>query len=407
MENRRSEISVLIFKKLQETITPTELTVLEQWANSAPENRMLLDHILKEEQLIADVKSFDDLWRDPAGANRYKKMEKAVLAQVSTPARNLWKKWISYAAIIAGIAICTGIWMLNQRNSTEGKHSIALKTKNVKPEGNSAVLTLSDGREINLSTKQEGIIISDDILYGDSSAVLSKETQALKKRSDLKNYQLKLATPNGVSYRVTLADGSQVWLNAGSTLYYPAKFNDTERIVELQGEAYFDVTSKTNKRTKNKVPFIVKTNGQNVRVIGTQFNISAYEEDAETITTLVEGKVAVGKPALKEGTRKETMLKPGQQSINSFTNDILVKQVDVTPFIAWKDGLFYFKNTPFEEIMKQISRWYNVEVIYKKGIPKETFTGKMNRSLSLSSVLELLNVSNVSVHIEDKKLIVN
>ena len=407
MESKQTDISVLIFKKLQETITPTELTVLEQWANSAPENRVLLDHILKEEQLITDVKSFDDLWRDSIGANRYKKMEQAVLSQISTPTRNLWRKWMSYAAIIAGIAICTGIWILNQRNLMKGEHAITAKTKDAKPEGNSAVLTLSDGREINLSTTQEGIIISDDILYGDSSAVLSNETESIKDRSDLKNYQLKLATPNGVSYRVTLADGTQVWLNAGSTLYYPVKFGDAERIVELQGEAYFDVTSKTNKRTKSKVPFIVKTNGQNVRVIGTQFNISAYEEDAETLTTLVGGKVAVGKSAVKGGTRKETILKPGQQSINNLANDILVKQVDVTPFIAWKDGLFYFKNTPFEEIMKQIARWYNVEVIYKKGIPKETFTGKMNRSLSLSSVLELLNVSNVRVHIEGKKLIVN
>ncbi|MFD1631802.1 FecR family protein [Pseudopedobacter beijingensis] len=414
MHNVRTEISVLIFRKLQGTITSEELSVLEEWTNVAPENRTLLDELSNEELLVADLKLFDELWKNRDGAKKSKKMEQVVLSRISVPVKSIWKKWLPYAAILVGITVCVGLWMLNHYHLTREKQPISINLKKIPSIDNGAVLTLADGQKISLNTEQEGIIISDNILYQDSSMVLDNDVYSINRKRDLKNNSKKeyltLTTPKGVSYKVILSDGTQVWLNAGTTLSLPAKFEDEERIVELQGEAYFDVASKINKVTKSKVPFIVKTNGQSLRVIGTQFNVSAYEGDTDITTTLVEGIVAIRPVTTKESgeiDKQEIILKPNQQSKKGLNGAIQVKEVDVTSFIAWKENLFHFKNTPLDEMMKQIARWYDLKVVYTKGIPEETFTGKMSKNLPIQSIVELLNASNISVRLEGKKLIVN
>lgn len=405
MHNVRTEISVLIFRKLQGTITSEELSVLEEWANMAPENRTLLDELSNEELLVADLKLFDELWKNRDGAKKSKKMEQVVLSRISVPVKSIWKTWLPYAAILVGITVCVGLWMLNHYHLTEEKQPISFNLKNISSADNGAVLTLADGQKIRLNTEQEGIIISDNILYQDSSMVLDEIYPINRKKE-----QLTLTTPKGVSYKVILSDGTQVWLNAGTTLSLPAKFEGAQRIVELQGEAYFDVASKINKVTKSKVPFIVKTNGQSLRVIGTQFNVSAYEGDTDITTTLVEGIVAIRPVTTKESgeiDKQEIILKPNQQSKKGLNGAIQIKEVDVTSFIAWKENLFHFKNTPLDEMMKQIARWYDLKVVYTKGVPEETFTGKMSKNLPIQSIVELLNASNISVRLEGKKLIVN
>src|SRR5690606_27967693 len=197
-----------------------------------------------------------------------------------------------------------------------------------------ATLTLADGRTIDLSEAQTGIVVGEDVMYNDGSEVMEHRQDNLSgtQKGSLKTNYFVLSTPKGGTYQVTLPDGSKVWLNAGSTLKYPSRFSDGERIVEMTGEAYFSVIRDEER------PFRVTSNGQQVEVLGTEFNVTAYPDDRETKTTLVEGSVRV---ALTTGrspvtSRSPITLKPGEQSIVRGAN-IEKQQVDTDEFTAWKD----------------------------------------------------------------------
>src|SRR5690606_13352531 len=178
--------------------------------------------------------------------------------------------------------------------------------EDILPGGNRATLTLADGRTINLSEAQTGIVVGDGITYLDGTGVLDNSASSV-------STIMSLSTPKGGTYQITLPDGSKVWLNANSTLKYPSRFGGKERVVELEGEAYFDVSqqSTANSRQASFVPFLVKTNNQTVEVLGTEFNISAYADDPVTKTTLVEGSVKVSAHAVNAST----LLKPGEQGL--------------------------------------------------------------------------------------------
>src|SRR5690606_18203557 len=199
-----------------------------------------------------------------------------------------------------------------------------------------------------------------------------------------------LSTPKGGTYQIVLPDGTKVWLNAASTLKYPSRFDGGERVIELSGEAYFAVAKDVKK------PFKVVSNGQEIQVLGTEFNISAYVDEAEMKTTLVAGAVQI----FNRQSSIVNRLEPGEQSIirGAFTD---IQKVETERYTAWKNGYFYFKQTPFAEIMRQLARWYDIDVIYKGSIPKETFSGVMDRNLTLNDVLKLLNVFSVQVQIEE------
>jgi len=175
----------------------------------------------------------------------------------------------------------------------------------------------------------------------------------------------------------------------------------------LEGEAYFDVSEQwlasDNQSSQQRKPFKVISDGQVVEVLGTQFNISAYPDELQTRTTLVTGRVQVA-PATTHGT--PIAIKPGQQSAVREGN-IRVTTVDTTQYIAWKQGIFHFESTPLEGMLKQIARWYDVEVIYNNGIPNETFTGRFKRDVSLKGVVDILRLSLIDIELEDGALIVN
>ncbi len=201
-----------------------------------------------------------------------------------------------------------------------------------------------------------------------------------------------LSTPRGRLFHVTLPDGSGVWLNAASSLRYPTSFNNEDRTVELTGEAYFDVTPMAGK------PFTVKTgNRQEVLVLGTQFNVSAYPEDPVTATTLLQGKVSV----------QRRVLQPGQQArVSGYTNALQIITADTSQVMAWRNGMFNFENADFREVMQQLERWYDIDVIYENGIPPLRFGGKMERSLTLQQLTRILAISNVHCRLEGRKLII-
>ena len=211
-----------------------------------------------------------------------------------------------------------------------------------------------------------------------------------------------LSTPRGGQYRLVLPDGSQVWLNAASSIRYPTAFTGTERKVEVSGEVYFEVTKNA------AMPFRVVVNRRKgepdpmeIEVLGTQFNVNAYTDEDVIRTTLLEGAVKV-KKGVKGG-----ILQPGQQAQCKEDGEMRwVPDADVEKVVAWKNGVFEFRDENLQAVMRQISRWYDVEVVYEGAIPTDGFTGRFSRNTSLSGVLSILRLSDIRLTVENKKIIV-
>lgn len=312
-------------------------------------------------------------------------------------------KFIPYAAA-AILVVVVGLWTLIDDQTPNRLGESAGKTLNVEdivPGTNRATLTLADGRTIDLSEAQTGIVVgAEDITYADGSA-LDVMSSVAKGRQDIS--LLELTTPKGGTYSIALPDGSRVWLNSASRLRYPSRFSSDSREVILEGEAFFEIKEQMTK-AQERVPFYVQTTGQTVQVLGTQFNVSAYTDEPETKTTLVAGAVQIVN--LQANIVKK--LRPGQQSkVRGPVTETY--EVEVQKDIAWKDGRFYFSHTPFEDLMRQMARWYDVEIVYQGKIPNETFSGEMSRDLTLGAALNLLNVSAVHVQVaaEGNRLVVH
>jgi len=208
-----------------------------------------------------------------------------------------------------------------------------------------------------------------------------------------------LSTAMGQTYSIVLPDGSRVWLNAASSLRYPASFSSAaERRVQLTGEGYFEVA-------KDKAhPFIVQTAKQDVAVLGTHFNVNAYADEPVVRTTLLEGSVKVNTKGFAR--TNEVLLKPGLQAELNPSGSLKVTEGD-PEVVAWKDGKFRFNNASLETVLRQLSRWYDVEIKYEAGVPDESFTGGISRDLKASEALEVLKYLKVNFKIEGKTIIVN
>jgi transmembrane sensor len=302
-----------------------------------------------------------------------------------------WPRIIAAAAILIIVSIGT-FFYLNYIDKPISKQEISNIKNDISPGGNIATLTLADGRKISLTdaengqlAEQSGIKIhktADGQLVYEVSHLEGGTTERSLPAVEM-TYNT-IETPPGGQYQVNLPDGSKVWLNSASSLRYPVKFTGTERRVEISGEAYFEVAHNS------KMPFKVINNSQTVEVLGTHFNIMAYPDESSTNTTLLEGSVKI----IKEN--KSKIISPGQQT-RVMNGNIAVLNVDVNEAVAWKDGFFMFKNEDIQSIMRQISRWYNLEVQYQGTIPKKFFGVKISRSRNVSEVLEVLE-STGSIH---------
>lgn len=229
-----------------------------------------------------------------------------------------------------------------------------------------------------------------------------KATQAIEGVQEIKNGELvyndnanhivqnTLSTPRGQLFKIVLPDGTKVWMNANSSLSYPSKFIGPERLVELHGEAYFEVSKNPEQ------PFIVKTNDQQVKVLGTHFNINAYENDLTTQTTLVEGKVEV------QHQQQKILLTPNQQA-NFKGTALSKKNVDATEYITWREGYFTFHNATANEIMQQLARWYDLNVRLDDSEINERFSGKINKQMNLQEILTVLQTAGLNFDIVQNK----
>lgn len=312
----------------------------------------------------------------------------------------LWRRYSRIAvAAVALLTLSTGLYLYVNKSFL--KSSADLVQQDIAPGGNKAILTLGDGKTINLSDARDGNLAEQAGIAITKNKDGKLTYTAGKVNENLPVSYNTIATPIGGQYQVNLPDGTKVWLNSASSLKFPTSFTKLkERKVELIGEAYFEVAHSKN------LPFIVKSSKQEVLVLGTHFNINSYADEGAIRTTLLKGSVLVRN--LKIGKDPQlgkdyVLLKPEQQA--SLKEQFTVKKVDVEAITAWKDGNFLFNDTDLKDILKQVSRWYNVSVDYNE-IPKNRFfTGFISRDVNLSKVLQMLEVTgNIQFKIEDKTI---
>lgn len=305
-------------------------------------------------------------------------------------------------AVAASIAVLLGTGIFYFTKPKEQIPQVAEKPQEIAPGGNRGILTLSNGKQIvlaDISAKdtiaKEGEEDEVTIKMGANGVItyiINPNTVASKADANLFNT---LSTPTGGQYNIVLADGTKVYLNAVSSIKYPTQFNGDQRIVELDGEAYFEVAKNKNK------PFIVKSGDQDIEVLGTHFNVHAYDNESVVKTTLLEGSVAVSYK------NQKAILKPGQQSnVSDKFNKITIKQVDTEAAIAWKNGRFKFDNADLKTVMRQLERWYGIKVEYRGDVPDVRFNGGTFMNKNLSEVLKVLELSNIKFKVEGKTIIV-
>ncbi|WP_316791306.1 FecR family protein [Pedobacter frigoris] len=287
-----------------------------------------------------------------------------------------WRK--PYRIVAAAVILVVGSVLLF--NSTDDRIY-------VEAGKNTATLTLANGKAIALSDAKSGLVIdAGKLTYDDGSSV----SAALGVHNDNENAMLSISTPKGGTYEIVLTDGTHVWLNADSKLEFPAKFSSARRLVKLSGEGYFEVAK--NKQS----PFRVLTKAQEIEVLGTHFNVDAYDNEKSVKTTLLEGLVKVSANGV------DKLLDPGFQAVNTGER-ISIAKVDVNAAVAWKNKQFVFESENIKSIMRKVERWYNVEVVYTDDVSEETFSGGVSRFDNLSEVLKSLeSTGNVSFKVKGR-----
>jgi transmembrane sensor len=332
--------------------------------------------------------------------------EKHIKEKNAGAVRFLRQPWLRYAAaviIIAGIAAY--LWKNYTNTGNEKAVAVTKKTvtNDVAPGHDGAILTLADGRRLVLDSLGNGIIATQN----GAQVVLNNGALTYDQKGNTTTtiaYNT-MHTPKGRQFQLVLPDGTRVWLNAASSIKYPTVFTGDERKVEIDGEAYFEVAKNI------RLPFIVTIpprqkgqGGTEVKVLGTHFNINAYDDEAAVRTTLLEGSVVVTSSIVN---RQSAILKPGEQAVLIHDSRLTIHdKVDVEKVIAWKNGLFNFNGYDIKAVMREIGRWYDLDIVYEAEPEQEEVMGELQRNLSLSQVMKILQKINVKYRIEGKRLIV-
>lgn len=301
------------------------------------------------------------------------------------------RTFIRYATAAAVALIAIAVARYFYADPVAENHDTALaQVIDVAPGTSRATLTLADGRTIELSTDHEGIIVEHEgVMYSDGTGISNTKGEAAHVSS-----LMSISTPRGGQYQILLSDGTQVWLNADSRLTYPGRFTGKYREVQIEGEGYFMVAENS------KQSFRINSQGQQIDVLGTEFNIAAYPDEEVTKTTLVSG-------AVKVSTHDQVlMLQPGQQAIRT-ASEVHMRHVDVEYITAWKEGVFMFRQTNLKDVLKSLSRWYDVR-IDTTAVPDRRFNGRINRAVSLQQVLRMMEKSsNLKFYVnEERRLMV-
>jgi ferric-dicitrate binding protein FerR (iron transport regulator) len=385
----QKEFYIILRKYRQGTATPEEIAFLEAYYDLFEVEENVLDEM--DEAAKAQLKNTIKVGLSEQIAAEERKGSSKVI----------WmKRWAVAAVALLFIGFASYFYLTQQTTGLTNKAEEQITKLDIPPGGNKAVLTLADGSSIILNDEENGLITQD----AGAEIVKTKDGQIVyrSKQSPQNTALNMISTPRGGQYQLTLSDGTKVWLNASSSIKFPTVFTGAERKVEITGEAYFEVAKNKN------MPFKVSSAHQVIEVLGTHFNINTYDDESADKTTLLEGSVKISK--LNQQGKEEnisTILKPGQQAVlTSQAKGFKVSDADEEAAVAWKNGYFKFNRDDIQTIMRQVSRWYNVDVEYRGKISEDLFVGKINRSENVSEVLRILQLSKINTTIKGNKIII-
>lgn len=372
----------LIFARLLGTINNRDDARLQRWIESSTANKELYDSLVDLDSIEDKFKAYNDLFLITEKDLMLKKIK-----EINSLKKNYFKIFLRYAAVLLLPLIlfysdrCEYLLVTNKFDYVAGRSS--------------AVLEISGGRKLSLDTLKcistNGLMIKNDSCILDIRALSSINTEP-------QNYN-KIIVPKGGEYTLCLSDGSKVWINSDSELRFPARFSEDERLVYISGEAYFEVSH-------SEIPFKVVYNDMEIQVLGTAFNVMAYEDEPMVETTLVRGSVRVN---IGDTNAKSVLLEAGEQlGYSEKSKKIKKKTVNVNNYIAWKDKTFVFADETIDVIARKLSRWYNVEIdIISPEISKEVFFGVLPKYENISSILDMLKkVKDIDYEITKEKVII-
>lgn len=382
-------LAKIISSMLIDRITNQRKGELDDWEREARENSHLLEKIMDNEHIRDDRKQMERFDKSEGWQNICEMREKKVARRNAKIVR-IGRSW-KYVAAISVIVLGTGVWMMTGQSEPEMKLAEVGREKTPVENKKGVQLKLQDGRVVNLGESDGKMVVDSGVVVRHSGSLLSYEANREAETDELVYNEIYV--PKGAGYQLKLSDGTIIHLNAMSRVRYPVTFSDTERMVELEGEAFLEV-AKDEAR-----PFIVKTQFMDVKVLGTKFNISSYGDDQMVRTTLVEGSVWVSSDEMGI----EAVLKPDEQlAFNKENRTAEVLHVDVGYYTAWRDGWFRFRDVRLEELMKIMMRWYDVKVVYKDPEVKNYLFGcNFNRWSSIASLIRVFG-QNGKIKIEQK-----
>jgi ferric-dicitrate binding protein FerR (iron transport regulator) len=374
---QKEQIEELVRKYFNNTATPQELDQLSAWYRTIS---------LEEVEWFATVANEEEILK----AAMLKNIQNQIGEQQNRSTRKLWPRIAAAAAVL--LVVGAALFFYTQRHLEGSVATRDLLANDIKPGGNRAYLVLSNGKRVSLTDAANGELAQEagvEITKTANGQVIyttrhpeGGTTEGPVSGRSLPGVEMTamntIETPRGGQYQVRLPDGSKVWLNAASKLIYPVSFNGRgQRVVELSGEAYFEIF-------KNKLqPFVVKSKNQEVTVLGTHFNVNSYSDEPDTKTTLLEGSVRIN----------GTILKPNEQAVLA-GGKLSVKEVEAVSFTDWKDGQFYFRNEALPSVMRKLARWYNVDIQFQGQIDQSTtFSGVVSKYDQISKVLTLMEKS--------------
>lgn len=386
MERFEEHIIRLIQLAFTGDLSEQERQELESWCREKPENRAFYESLSREEIFARELPLYHRIDEEKA-------MQRFEEVVAGNKRRHIpMKRLLRYAAVLVLPLLGVAIWQWNRQQPA------AVVTQTITPGSSKAVLTLAGGRQVSLEGQtQQQIEVGTGVHVKQADGLLSYDSLA-GKRTGAMEYNT-LATGRGGEYRLILADGTQVFLNAASTLQYPVVFEGGERKVYLEGEAYFEVAKDAAHA------FVVETKGMQVKVYGTSFNINAFRPD-EVRTVLVEGRIGVS----AAGGGREYRVLPGQMAVwKQSEGTVELEEVDVSLYTAWKDGIFRFSHERLEDILTTLANWYDVDVFYQSQSVKELhFSGYMERYEQIGTILEAITESTgVQFGVQGKTIVVS
>jgi len=375
----KEEIQTLIERYISGECSSEEADFLERWYADELQKR-LSEIETKNTELVKD-----EMWSRIVG-------ERPQLTK--QPTKKGIGLWAGAAAAVLFIGLLVTYQLDKLHSTSNSDKEIVATTPEILPGTNKAILTTGDGKQIVLTDEADGVIKQGNgfIVRKQEDGLVSFEVTDGHEGMDLVNNSIK--TPKGGIYQVVLPDGSKAWLNSASSISFPSKFAATERNVSIEGEVYFEI-----KRDASR-PFRVNASRQQIEVLGTKFNVNAYEDEPYVRTSLIEGSVKV------KGAKQEHVLKPGFELSTTRNGRDKVGQADIEAIMAWKDGVFQFDRVDLEVLLRQLARWYDVDVVYQGSYEKDEFVGKIKRNEDIQKVLNILKYGNVDITLEGRKLMV-